>query len=383
MNLTVYAFVFINCKNSISFKPTYKNYFSSCNKLKNELSDKHLNFNNNSRKGGANKNKPRFDNKWKEILGRSGANKHSHILAIEQLNSGKPVTAKTINDILAYSNITTSENELKRLLNTPCFVLHDLHKKNNTIRIIKENIASPSDLFSCKKDKETIPGIYIFTHLITGSKYVGSSLELAHRLSGYIVGRHTETGLLIPLLKKEKLQNFSLQVFPLHDNYTKGSETILEQYHLLNPTFTLNTIKVANNPAGSNAKTLYLYNRDKTLLYYHSTQQIDFIRKLNLHHTTFTRHLNNGTYYLGKYLFLREPVLTAGVKDLSDTDLAFMLQNDRKKYNINKPLNSLSKTVLLTDVNNSNNRKLYTSLGKCVGYLQNKNLSANKTNNLN
>jgi len=210
---------------------------------------------------------------------------------------------------------------------------------------------------------------------------VGSSLELAHRLSGYIVGRHreTETGLLIPLLKKEKLQNFSLQVFPLQDNYTKGSEIILEQYHLFNPTFTLNTIRVANNPAGSNAKTLYIYNRDKTLLYYHSTQQIDFIRKLNVHHTTFTRHLNNGTYYLGKYLFLREPVLTARVKDLSDTDLAFMLQNDRKKYNINKPLNSLSKTVLLTDVNNSNNTKLFTSLGKCVGYLKNKNLSANQT----
>jgi hypothetical protein len=84
-----------------------------------------------------------------------------------------------------------------------------------------------------------------------------------------------------------------------------------------------------------------MYNRDMTILYYNSTQQIDFIRKFNIHHTTFTKHLNNGTYYLGKYLFLREPVLTAKVKDISDLDLALMLENDRIKFNKNKPLNSL------------------------------------------
>lgn len=54
-------------------------------------------------------------------------------------------------------------------------------------------------------------------------------------------------------------------------------------------------------------------------------QQTNFIRKLNVHHTTFTKHLNNGTYYLGKYLFLTEPVLTAKIKEMSETDLALML----------------------------------------------------------
>jgi hypothetical protein len=205
---------------------------------------------------------------------------------------------------------------------------------------------------------------------------VGSSSELALRLNGYITGTHKKTGLLIPLLKKEKLKNFSLQVFPFYDNYIKGSEIILEQYYLLNTCFTLNTIRVANNPSGSNAKTLYMYNRDKTLLYYYSTQQIDFIRNFNVHHTTFTKHLNNGTYYLGKYLFLREPVLTAKVKDMSDLDLALMLLKDRVKFNKKKPLGSLTKPILLTDVNNSNNIKLLPSLGKCVKYFQNKGLPA-------
>lgn len=116
-----------------------------------------------------------------------------------------------------------------------------------------------------------------------------------------------------------------------------------------------------------------------TILYYNSTQQIDYIRKFNVHPTTFTKHLNKGTYYLDKYLFLREPVLTAKVKDLSDSDLALMLEKDRVKFNKNKPLNSLSKPIILTDVNNLNNTIMLPSLSKCVEYFQNKGLSASQT----
>ena len=66
----------------------------------------------------------------KEILGRAGPNKHSHVLAIEQLNSGKVVTANKINEILAYCNIKTTNEELRDLLNTPSFVLANLKKYN-------------------------------------------------------------------------------------------------------------------------------------------------------------------------------------------------------------------------------------------------------------
>jgi hypothetical protein len=256
------------------------------------------------------------------------------------------------------------------LLNTPSFVLTDLNKKI-TKEILKEKLGLPHS-------KQRIPGIYIFTHLTTGRKYVGSSSELALRLNGYINLTHRENGLLIPLLKKEQLKTFSLQVFPFYDNYIKGSEIVLEQYYLLDPSFTLNTIRVANNPSGSNAKSLYMYSRDMSILYYNSTQQIDFIRKFNVHHTTFTKHLNNGTYYLGKYLFLREPVLTAKVNNMLDSDLALMLEKDRVKFNKNKPLNSLSKPVILTDVNNLNNTIILPSLGKCVEYFQDKGLSSSQ-----
>lgn len=145
-------------------------------------------------------NKPKYVNKWKEILGRTGPNKHN-VLAFEQLNNGKTVTAKKINEILAYCNITITDEKLKDLLNTPSFVLTDLNKKSITKEIIKEKLGLPNS-------KQRIAGIYIFTHLTTHRKYVGSSSELALRLNGYINLTHRESGLLIPLLKKE-LKNFT------------------------------------------------------------------------------------------------------------------------------------------------------------------------------
>ena len=355
-------FIFMTWRNnSRSFGLKFNKCYFSLNK-----SD----FNNTENKNFPNK-KSKFDNKWKNILGRTGPNKHSHVIAFEQLNSGKPVTASKINEILAYCNITICDEKLKCLLNTPSFLLTDLNNKSITRQVLKNELGIPYA-------KQKIPGIYIFTHLSTGRKYVASSTELALRLNGYINLTHKESGLLIPLLKKERLINFSLQVFPFRVNYIKGWEIVLEQYHLLDPSYTLNTIKVANNPSGSNNKSLYMYNRDMSILYYSSTQQIDFIRKFNIHHTTFTKHLNNATYYLGKYLFSREPVLTAKVKDLDALDLSSLLEKDRLKFNINKPLMSLAKPIVLTDANNINNIIMLPSLGKCIEYLKNKGLPANQ-----
>ena len=356
-------------KNSSPLREKDNNYGNDNNPEK----DNNVGKDNNLNKKGSpeNNNKPKLDNRWKEILVRTGPNKHAHVLAIELINSGKPVTAENINEILAYCKIKITKQELKSLINTTSFTLTNLNKKSITKEILKDKLGLPNS-------KQRIPGVYIFTQISTGRKYVGSSSQLAFRLNGYINLSHRGSGLLIPLLKKEGLKNFSLQVFPFYNNYIKKSEIVLEQYYLLDSSFTLNTIRVANNPSGSNSKSLFMYNRDMTILYFFSTKQIDFIRTLNVHHTTFSKHLENGTYYLGKYLFLRVPVLTAKVKDMSDLDLALMLEKDRVKYNKNKPLNSLSKPIILTDLNNLENTIVLTSLGKCVEYLHNKGLSASQ-----
>lgn len=317
-------------------------------------------------KGGSNL----LNENWKTILGRKGPNQFSYKLALEHINSKKPVNCKIINDILAYCNITINDEILKNLINSPRIVINNLDKEESK-KIIKDNLGLPSS-------KIQIPGVYNFTHKNTGQKYVGSSSQLAVRLSGYLNNKYKTIGKLIPLLNKESFFNFTLEIIPLYNNYSFRSEIVLEQFFLLDPSFNLNTIKVANNPSGSNAKPLYMYNRDKTVLYYYSTQQKDFIVNLNISHFTFTKHLIKGTYYLGKYLFTRFPEITAKVKDISILDLALQLENDRKKFNKNKPINSLSKSVLLIDANTTN-EVLFFSIGKCISYLRDKGLPATQT----
>ena len=191
-------------------------------------------------------------------------------------------------------------------------------------------------------------GVYIFTCLTTGQKYVGSSSQLSFRLKGYLNQTHKNTGKLIPLIKEIGLSEFQLVPFNFHlphgVNENLGAcgawdrrsrevislpyysefrpEIVLEQYYLLDPSFNLNTVRIANNPSGSNSKALYFYNRDKSILYFSTTQQKDFISKLNISHFTFTKHLTKGTYYLGKYLFLREKISTARSSDMTLAEIA-------------------------------------------------------------
>jgi len=295
----------------------------------------------------------------------------SHILANKQLESRKPVNSKVINEILSFCNLSVSDSTLESMLNSPRFIFNDLNKRE-TLDSLNQKVGLPYSKVQAR-------GVYMFKHKLTGDKFVGSSSQLAFRLNGYLSFTHKSTGKLIPMLKKDQLSNFTLEVICLPDSFNLKAELILEQYYLLDPSFNLNTIKVVNNPSGSNLKPLYMYNRDKSILYHYSTQQIDFIRKLNISHFTFTKHLEKGTYYLGKYKFTRELEESAKLEIMPIFDLALQLEKDRKKFNQNKPINSLSKSVLLIDVNDEDKKLLFFSLGKCIEYLRGKNLPATHT----
>lgn len=306
---------------------------------------------------------------WKLILGETGVLKQPHLLANDYLKKNLPINAEIINKILKFCNIEITDKILNDLINSPRIILNDLDRIDS-INFIKNNIGSASS-------KIQVAGVYIFKHKIRGDKYVGSSSQLAIRLINYLNSRHKTVGKLIPLLKSEKLDKFTLEIIPLYNNYDFRSELVLEQYFLLDPSFNLNTIKVVNNPSGSNAKSLYMYNRDKSILYYSSNQEIDFIRNLNISHFTFTKHLEKGTYYLNKYCFSRLPNIKAKINDISLTDLALQLDQDRIKYNKNKPLNSLSKPVKLIDNNNIEIK--FLSIGNCVYFLKSKGFKATQT----
>ena len=70
------------------------------------------------------------------ILRRAGPNKHSYVIAFEQLNSGKVITASIINEILVFCNVKISDELLKYLISTPSFVLNILNRKNITKQIV-------------------------------------------------------------------------------------------------------------------------------------------------------------------------------------------------------------------------------------------------------
>ena len=305
------------------------------------------------------------ENTWADILGKKGDKLYAHQLANLHIKSGKSVLIRILNKILAYSNILVSENTLNSLINMPRFVFNDLDKK--------ETRSSIDNKLGLPHSKIQQRGVYIFTCINTNEKYVGSSSQLALRLRGYLNKTHKNFGKLIPLIKKKGLSCFKLEVICLPSYTEFRPEIVLEQYFLLDSCFNLNTIKVSNNPSGSTSKPLYMYNRDKSILYYYTMQQKDFISKLNISHFTFTKHLTKGTYYLGKYLFSRELINTAKVANMLLPDIAIMLQKDRVKFNKNKPLNSLSKAVLLINIV-TKEEIIFQSLAKCVEYFKSKNI---------
>jgi hypothetical protein len=302
-------------------------------------------------------------NKWKWILGRKGSKVYSHQLADDIIKSGKRPSVDDINKILFYCKISITKELLKEIIDMPKHVISTKDSLNMNKEI--------KDLLGLPSSKKQVAGVYIFTHIDSGFKYVGSSSQLAVRLISYIKNKDRSIGMFVPLLRKEGISKFNLEIIPIVNNGDFRGEVVLEQYYLLDPKFNLNTIKVVNNPSGSNFKPLYMYNRDKSILYYYSREQKDFITNLNIHYVTFHKHLSNNTYYLGKYTFSRNLELTAKASNISLLDLALKLQKDRLKFNKNKPISSKSRVILLTSIKNSKDVKLFFGIRPCINYLNN------------
>jgi len=197
--------------------------------------------------------------------------------------------------------------------------------------------------------------------LSTGDKYAGSSSALARRLIGYFNGTHKNTGKLIPLIKSEGVGAFNLQVIPLIESVNQ--ELSLEQYFLLHSEFNLNTLKVVNDFSGARAKPLFMYTKDFAELIYSSDVQEDFIFKLRIHHTVFSKSLNTGAYYLDKYIFTDKPFVGAKETNMSVTDVCTMLDKDRLEIQKAKGRKVSIKAV------GDNTTKLFESIRTCVAYL--------------
>src|SRR5579862_7506157 len=134
---------------------------------------------------------------------------YPHKIAKEFIKENKVPSLKILNKILFFCNIIITEDELVKLLNLP---IYNINTNNNEemIKLIKELVGSTSD-------KIQIPGIYFLTHIKSGKKYVGSSSQLGIRLVNYIKKKDRPEGLIRPLLYKEGMNNFYLDIIPIFD----------------------------------------------------------------------------------------------------------------------------------------------------------------------
>jgi group I intron endonuclease len=295
------------------------------------------------------------------ILGKKGPLEPAHKLAIKYINKGKPITAVEVNKVLAFSDIKITQKMLDKILSMPRLDFSNLD--SNTIR---------SDRFlqsiGTVRGKVQVPGIYIWTHLSTGDMYVGSSSTLARRLIGYFKNTHKNTGKLIPLIKREGVSAFKLQVIPLIEGYSVNQELSLEQYFLLHSKFNLNILKVVNDFSGARSKPLYMYTKDFSELIYSSHIQEDFIFKLQIHHSIFSNSLKTGAVYLDKYIFTDKPIIGVRERNMSEKEINIMLEKERLEV---KSTQKIGRKVLIKAMDGKHYTKLFNSISDCIAYLNN------------
>jgi len=288
----------------------------------------------------------------------------SYLLAMKYIRNNELIDAFKLNDLLSFANLSINQDLLDKILNKPVTTFINLKKDTMLSHDFLQNIGSI-------RNEKCLAGIYFWTHTSTGSMYVGSSRHLARRLIGYFKATHSNVGKFIPLLKKEGVNAFTLQVIPLNAEYYEFLELIIEQYFLLQPRFNLNTLKVVNKISGARSKSLYMYNKDFSKLIYSSSNQEEFIFKLKIHHSIITDSMNTGSLYLNKYVFTNQPVFSAVSTNLSLDNVLTLLEKERLNYK--KP-----RKVVIFSVDHENQKLYFNSIKNCLCFLNNISVS-NKT----
>lgn len=105
-----------------------------------------------------------------------------------------------------------------------------------------------------------------------------------------------------------------------------------------------------------------MYTKDFSELVHSSDIQEDFIFKLGIHHTLFSKSLKTGAYYLDKYVFTDKPILGVIEHNYSLDEINQMLSKDRLEEK------SKGRKVYLIAEDDSH-RKEFNSIKDCVKYL--------------
>jgi hypothetical protein len=200
------------------------------------------------------------------------------------------ITSEVINKILVNQQVFITQEELDKLKGIPG-VKFDLPLNDETTRAF-------IDLVGRQRSQKS--GVYVFTHLESGSKYVGSSNNLSYRLFNYF--RHGDnprynSGLMLPILRKQGIGAFSLEIFIIPTEFSSDSYLFLEQYHLLNNKFDLNTQRTVQLRA-LRPHNVYLYDLEGKILFYSCSSFSKLQEDLGIHYATFKKCLEQENNYL-------------------------------------------------------------------------------------
>lgn len=280
------------------------------------------------------------------------------------------ITNNDINALLINQKVSISQKELDKLLDIKG-VGFELPLNNQTYPAYHSLIGKP-------KTRGRRTGIYIFTHIGSGSKYVGSSNSLSRRLDQYFNPNpeFNKYGLLLPLLEKEGLAAFKLEIFVMPKELSKDYYFLfLEQYYLLKKEFNLNTQKIVNFRVNQGTN-IFLYNKDKKILY-HSTSSLHGLKlDLGIHYNTIAKCLKNGSLFLNYFKISNEYIPDSTNADLSLTELGDLISEKRSLF-LKGFSKVTSKAICIKEIETGITHN-FPSITLAVKYFKSKGIKANR-----
>lgn len=284
------------------------------------------------------------------------------------------ITNEVINKLLVNQKISISQEELNKLKIITSVKFY--------MPLNKETLHAFIALVGKSNSRIYKSGIYIFTHLATQNSYVGSSNNLGRRLFGYFRHEYNQkenTGLLLPILKQEGVAAFSLEIFIIPSDYPKNSYLFLEQYHLLNKKFNLNTQRIVQFRALRPHK-IFLYDIEGKILYYSSESHSNIQKELGIHYTTFSKCINENKNYLNYFKITNIPIEGASKSNMNIIELINLIKEKQelnRTNNIKGNRGTKSKSIIIKNIITGETHNFSNILG-VVSYLESINNKINR-----
>nr|YP_010121860.1 GIY-YIG endonuclease [Monilinia fructicola]QRF72236.1 GIY-YIG endonuclease [Monilinia fructicola]QYB19428.1 GIY-YIG endonuclease [Monilinia fructicola]QYB19489.1 GIY-YIG endonuclease [Monilinia fructicola]QYB19551.1 GIY-YIG endonuclease [Monilinia fructicola]QYB19613.1 GIY-YIG endonuclease [Monilinia fructicola] len=256
----------------------------------------------------------------------------------------KNITSDILNKLVVNQGVSITQHILDKLITIPS-VKFDLPITDQTIPGLVGLIGTP-------KTRGLKAGVYIFTHKATGRKYVGSSNSLSRRLDQYFNFKHFNqdgSGQLIPFIKKEGFNMFSLEITVMPSEFSSGYYFLfLEQYYLLHKSFDLNTQRIVNFRVNQ-GNNVYLYDLNGRTLYYSSKSLNQIQGDLGIHPGTVKSCLK-GNNYLNFFNITDTLIEGAIPANLSIAELASLISDKKALFLSNTSRTRFSKPIVLKEV---------------------------------